>query len=110
MPFTDAPAREPVCRHLIGNRLLREYVAVNGRIPHAITDTLGCHDVHLLAQSLARSSYLAAADMKLLELDAPPRSALLPFTRRSLRLAYVLGGLTLLTLLGFCWFIAGLIL
>jgi hypothetical protein len=105
----DAWGRRPLCTHEADGRWLAAYVVSAGRVPWDVVETMRCEDVHLLAQSLMRSQYLADADRRLLELDGVSAPALRPFTPSSLRVAYVLGGLTLLTLLGFCGFIVGLI-
>ena len=105
----DTHGRHPLCTHRVLEMPLAEYLVRRGGLSWDVVETMQCPDVHLLAQSIARARYIAEADRTLLELDLPVSPVLLPFTPGSLRTAYVLGALTLLTMLGFCGFLGGLI-
>jgi len=96
------------CRHDANGISLAWYLSHNGKISWEVARNMECPDVHLLARSLMRAQYLTNSDQLLHETGARPVAE--SFTSGSLRLAYVLGGLALLSVLGFCGFLAWVIL
>jgi hypothetical protein len=105
VPTADIPR----CMHRARGTLLAEFVARQSGLRWRDVAALECPDVHLFAQLFMSSNYLARTDRDLLGLDDRMDRDALPFTRGSLWLAWMLGGLTLFTLVGFCGLLAGLI-